>query len=232
MRKAVVILSGGQDSVTTLLKAHHDADVEVVAGLHFEYGQRHAVEAKFADKACGYVDVPFRFSTVSCYNNAPRMSALIDLDTPIGDAHHLNPDLPASFLPGRNLLFLTIGAAYAMALGATEVWTGVCQTDYSGYPDCRESTMRMLEATIRVGMGFPGFNIVTPLMYLTKAETFELAASLGELDYILEDTHTCYEGDRNVRHPWGYGCGRCSACAIRRKGWLEMEANIAAIAGK
>jgi 7-cyano-7-deazaguanine synthase len=126
--------------------------------------------------------------------------------------------LPSTFVPGRNLLMLTAAASYAAARDVGALVTGVCQTDFSGYPDCRESTMQALERAIVQGLDRP-FVIHTPLMHIDKADTFLLAQELGVLDLILEESHTCYEGDHTTRHAWGYGCGACPACELRARGW-------------
>jgi 7-cyano-7-deazaguanine synthase len=133
--------------------------------------------------------------------------------------------LPNTFVPGRNLLFFTFAGALGYRRGITRLLGGMCETDYSGYPDCRNETLTSLAETLRLGMAAL-FTIETPLMWLTKAETWALADSLGGarlVEIIREHTHTCYLGARDVRHDWGYGCGACPACELRRRGWEEWR---------
>lgn len=218
-RRSVVTLSGGQDSSTTLAAAARDSSL--AGAVHFRYGQRHEVELEAARYFADRFALPLEVVNVSAFRELGN-SALVG-EGEVGGAHPSLRHLPASFVPGRNLVFMTLASAYAMRVGASEVWTGVCQTDYSGYPDCRRDTMDALEAAIRLGMDFPELEIVTPLMFLTKAETFSLAGELGVLEEVLEHSHTCYQGDREHRHGWGYGCGRCPACRLRAQGWEEYE---------
>ena len=131
--------------------------------------------------------------------------------------------LPNTFVPGRNLVFLTFAAALAYRRGITHIVGGMCETDYSGYPDCRDETIRALQTALNLGMAKP-FELHTPLMWLDKAATWKLAHDLGGaglVDLIREHSHTCYLGERGARHDWGYGCGECPACALRAKGWRE-----------
>lgn len=217
MRRAVVALSGGQDSVTTLAQALREA--EVVGAIHFDYGQRHRVELEAARFFAEWAGVPLEVVTVPAFRELGHSGLVGDGD--LSGAHPTLRHLPASFVPGRNLVFLTLAAAYAMRAGSREVWTGVCETDYSGYPDCRRATLDALEVSVRLGMDFPEFEIITPLMYEDKAATFARAERLGVLDLVLERSHTCYEGDRSIRHAWGYGCGSCPACKLRAEGWAR-----------
>jgi 7-cyano-7-deazaguanine synthase len=129
--------------------------------------------------------------------------------------------LPNTFVPGRNLLFLTFAAAIAYRRGLRRIVTGVCETDYSGYPDCRDDTIKALQVALNLGMDHR-FVLETPLMWIDKPATWRLAEEIGGnalVDLILEGSHSCYLGDRSQRHPWGYGCGECPACDLRRKGW-------------
>ena len=215
MKRSVVVLSGGQDSVTSLMVAM--AESEVVGCIHFQYGQRHSVEVECARTVCERLALELEVVPISSLTHLGN-SALIEKGD-LGAAHASLSDLPASFVPGRNLIFLTLAAAFAMKKGATQIWTGVCQTDYSGYPDCRQETIDALRDAIVLGMAFKDLEIVTPCMNISKAETFALAARHGALATVLEHSHTCYEGDRSIRHEWGYGCGECPACKIRRAGW-------------
>lgn len=221
MPKSVVVFSGGQDSTTCLLMARRETDV--VGALHVRYGQRHAIETECARHIASELGVPMLEVEVPAFAQLGD-SALVG-NGAIGTTHPRLCHLPASFVPGRNLVLLTLAAAHAMKLGATQIWTGVCQTDYSGYPDCREDTLTALQDAIRKGMDFPELQVVAPLMHLTKAQTFAVAAECGRLELVLEHSHTCYEGDRAHRHPWGYGCGTCPACALRSKGWSDYVAS-------
>ncbi len=133
--------------------------------------------------------------------------------------------LPSTFVPGRNLLFFTLAGALAYRRGLRVLVGGMCETDYSGYPDCRDDTLKAQQATLSLGLD-RRFTVETPLMWLSKAETFALARELGGaplLDLIVENTHTCYVGDRATRHDWGYGCGACPACDLRAAGWREFQ---------
>lgn len=224
--KSIVVLSGGQDSVTTLYQALRDT--QVIGAVHFRYGQKHAVEIDCAGWHARQTKTPFHVLDVPSFeqigNSALLLDAYGDETGDVGAAHPTLSHLPASFVPGRNLVFLTLAAALAMKKGAAQIWTGVCQTDFSGYPDCREQTMLRLQDTLQIGMDFHELEIVTPLMHLTKAQTFDLAQSLGVLDDVLERTHTCYNGDHSTRHDWGYGCAKCPACQVRENGWKQFTA--------
>lgn len=220
--RSIVVLSGGQDSITTAYAAARESNL--VGAIHFRYGQRHAIEREAAEWTVQDLGIPLQVCDVKALGQLGN-SALVDGGVgDIGAAHPSLASLPASFVPGRNLIFLTLAAAYAMKVGATQVWTGVCEADYSGYPDCRGTTLDALQAALRLGMDFPDVELVAPLLTLSKAATFALADELGVLPVIIERSHTCYEGDRATRHPWGYGCGACPACRVRERGWLEFQA--------
>lgn len=218
---AVVVLSGGQDSVTCLALAHRLH--EVVHTISFDYGQKHHVELELASKASAY------FGSAS--HNVVKVSALKDLftsaligtagDYTVNDLHPEKAGLPASFVPQRNAIFLTLAHGLAQQLGAKEVYTGVCQTDYSGYPDCRSGFVMRLQLALNVGYEAK-IHFNTPLMLATKAETWAIAAELGAMDYVRDWTNTCYNGDRDHYHEWGYGCGECPACVLRAKGYADF----------
>ncbi len=150
-------------------------------------------------------------------------SALTDDSIRVAEKGGLN-DLPSTFVPGRNAFFLTLAAAYAVPRGIRELVIGTCETDFSGYPDCREAFVASMESSLSLAMG-EGIRIHRPLMFLSKAETFALADRLGRLETVVRDTHTCYEGVRRELHAWGYGCGECPACRLRKKGFEEFEAS-------
>ena len=235
---ALVLFSGGQDSTTCLAYALSKyAHVETVA---FDYRQRHLVE------------LSQRLHVLDALRNQfPQWSQRL------GDDHLLDVavlgevsetsltrdtamamqanGLPNSFVPGRNLLFLTLAAALAYRRGLDVLVTGVCETDFSGYPDCRDDTMKAMQIALSLGMD-KRFLIETPLMWIDKAATWQLAHALGEqsgvtdggtalVDLIVEHTHTCYLGERTQRHAWGYGCGTCPACALRAKGYDAYHAS-------
>ena len=215
--KAIVVLSGGQDSSTSLALA--SATHDVVACVHFQYGQRHAIERECALWWAERHDAPLVTLTVPAIGEAVH-SALTSAGT-ISDAHPTSPHLPASFVPARNVVMLALAAAVAHRLDAPHVWAGMSAVDYSGYPDCRPRTLRSVEQTLRLALDWNDFTLHLPLLDRSKRDTFALAQRLGVLDDVIEHTHTCYEGDHSTRHEWGYGCGECPACTIRRDGWLE-----------
>lgn len=229
---ALVLFSGGQDSTVCLAWAlERFARVETIG---FDYGQRHAVELKVRARL------------------RERMSALNSRwGQRLGDDHLLKLDtlgaisdtaltrataieladngLPSTFVPGRNLVFFCFAGALAYRRGVRHLVAGMCETDYSGYPDCRDATLKALGEAIRLGTEIP-LAIETPLMWRTKAETWALAHQLGGdafVDLIVEEAHTCYRGERGVRHDWGYGCGQCPACELRAKGYAEWRASTA-----
>ena len=215
MKKAVVIFSGGQDSTTCLFWAlNRYENVECVT---FNYGQKHAIELKSAKAICERFHIKQTVVDISFLGTIVE-SAL----TSNGDVNEVNEKgLPASFVPNRNQLFITLAHAYAQKIGASELVTGVCQTDYSGYPDCREAFIESIQKTSNLGSD-SSITIRTPLMYLTKAETFQLAEKEGALHSVIELSHTCYEGDHTTKNEWGYGCGKCPACVLREKGYREF----------
>lgn len=219
-RKALVVFSGGQDSTTCLGWALQQFDE--VEAITFAYGQRHTIELDCARAICKEVGINQHVIDFRAVFPAIAESALLETDSAIGESHSANEDLPASFVPNRNAMFLTAAHALAQKIGADHLVTGVCQTDYSGYPDCRDEFIAMLCNTLYSGSK-KYIHFWTPLMNLTKAETFKLAEEMGFLDTVVEMSHTCYEGRRDVRHAWGYGCGDCPACELRRKGWEEFS---------
>lgn len=208
-KEAVVVFSGGQDSTTCLLWAK--AMYPRVRALTFDYGQRHRVELAQAATIARQLGVDQEVLDVRALNQAaPSALTRATIDVAPDGGHG---GLPSTFTPGRNLVFLTMAASYAIGRGIAEVVTGVCQTDYSGYPDCRRNTIDAIEQAVRLGNDQPDFAIHTPLMYLTKAETVRLAVELGGLA-LMGFTHTCYHGKRPA-------CGTCPACTLRLKGFAE-----------
>ena len=215
---ALVVLSGGQDSVTCLCWAvNHYATVLAVG---FDYGQRHAVELNQARIICETMDIPFTVYSLPLLGQLGDSALVTNGD--VSATHRLNADLPNSFVPGRNALMLTSAYAYALKVNADVIVTGTCQTDYSGYPDCRNEFVVALNDALNIGY-LADVEIITPLMYLTKAETFQMAEDLGCLDTVIEYSHTCYVGNRTRRFDWGYGCGQCPACKLRAAGYDEFK---------
>jgi 7-cyano-7-deazaguanine synthase len=222
--RAIVLFSGGQDSTTCLAWALDRFEhVETIA---FDYQQRHAVEL-----AC-------RMQVLAEFRRLfPSWSArlgthhLIDLGVlaAVGDSaltreHEIKPGekgLPNTFVPGRNILFLTLAGAVAYRSNVRHIVGGMCETDFSGYPDCRDDTVKAVQLALNLGME-ARFAIHTPLMWIDKAATWRLAEDLGGaalVELIREHTHTCYLGDRSTRYDWGWGCGACPACRLRAQGW-------------
>ena len=223
-RTALVLFSGGQDSTACLAWAlSRHAHVETIG---FDYGQRHRIELACRGRVREELARAF-----------PHWGArlgedhLLDLgllgqvsDTALTDARAIAMQangLPNTFVPGRNLIFLNFAAAVAYRRGASVLVGGMCETDYSGYPDCRDNTLKALQVAISLGLDSP-MTIETPLMWLTKAQTWGLTEALGGAvlnELIVEHTHTCYLGERGVRHAWGHGCGTCPACSLRKEGY-------------
>ena len=243
--RALVLFSGGQDSTACL--AYALEKFEHVETVGFDYGQRHSIEL-----------VQRTVVIKALRNNFPKWAAKL------GDDHMLDlavlgkvsetsltrdvafkmeqSGLPNTFVPGRNLLFLTLAAALAYRRDLQVIVTGVCETDFSGYPDCRDDTMKAMQLALSLGMD-KRFLIDTPLMWIDKAATWQMTRSLGDaaglangvsagvtdggqrlIDLVVEHTHTCYLGNRTHRHAWGYGCGTCPACALRARGWEQYKA--------
>ncbi len=208
---AVVVLSGGQDSTTCLYWALDRFGPGRVHAVTFDYGQRHRIELECAANVAAGAGVPQVCLPINTFA-ALGGDALTDGRVDVSDVVDPRSDLPNTFVPGRNLVFLSFAAAWAWPRGIGNLVTGVAQTDYSGYPDCRASTLAALEQTLRLGME-THLRIHAPLMLLSKKQTVELAVSLGALE-ALALTHTCYKG---CRPP----CGQCSACQLRAKGFAE-----------
>ena len=221
---ALVLFSGGQDSTTCLALAL--SKYERVETIAFDYRQRHSVELQA--RLCVLEQIKLQFPQ---WAHKLGEDHLLDLGV-LGQVSETSltrdvafimesSGLPNTFVPGRNLLFLTLAAALAYRRDLQVMVTGVCETDFSGYPDCRDDTMKAMQLALSLGMD-KRFLIETPLMWIDKADTWALAASLGGqplVDLIIEHTHTCYLGDRVHRHTWGYGCGECPACDLRKKGY-------------
>ena len=227
--KALVLFSGGQDSTTCLAWAlDRFAAVETVG---FDYGQRHIAEMAARPRVLAAMRERF-----PAWRGRLGTDHILPLDVlkAIGGSA-LTDDmkiemgrggLPTTFVPGRNVMFLTAAAALGYRRDCRDLVGGMCETDFSGYPDCRDETIRSVERSLSLAMDRP-LKIHTPLMWIDKAATWALAKSLGGqalIDLIVEETVTCYEGDRTHRHGWGYGCGTCPACDLRAKGYAKYEA--------
>lgn len=206
-----MVLSGGQDSTTCLYWAIERFGNGNVATISFDYGQRHRIELECAARIAEHASVTNACLPIDTFA-ALGGDALTDSDIEIEKNTSAESGLPNTFVPGRNLVFLTFAAAYAYQRGIDHLVTGVAQTDYSGYPDCRENTIRLLQQTLRAGME-SAVVIHTPLMHFSKKETVELAVRLGALP-AMAFTHTCYNGQRPP-------CGECPACELRAKGFAE-----------
>ncbi len=201
--KAMVVLSGGQDSTTCLFWAVQRFGAGKVSSVTFDYGQRHRIELESAAQVASMAGVP---------QTVLPIDALTEDGVAVESGEDEETGLPNTFVPGRNLVFLTFAAALAYQQGCGHLVTGVAQTDYSGYPDCREDTLTALQQSLRLGMEFD-VTLHTPLMHLSKAQTVELAREVGALE-AMAYTHTCYNG---VQPP----CGVCPACELRAKGFAE-----------
>jgi 7-cyano-7-deazaguanine synthase len=229
---ALVLFSGGQDSTVCLASALQRFDYLETVG--FAYGQRHAVELDQRQRILDVMqDVMQASGGISAKLGEDHLLALMALaqisDTALtrdSEITFSENGLPTTFVPGRNLLFLTYAAALAYRRGISTLVAGMCETDFSGYPDCRNATIQTLASAISLGFDRP-IKIETPLMYIDKAGTWAMAEKIGGqslVDLIIEDSHTCYLGDRKHRHDWGYGCGSCPACDLRAKGWHTWQA--------
>ena len=223
---ALVLFSGGQDSTVCLAWAlERFATVETIG---FDYGQRHRVELECRAN----VLKSLREGALGSRLGADHVLDIAVLglisETALTQDRAITfaeGGLPNTFVPGRNLMFFTLAAAVAHRRGLKHLIGGMCETDYSGYPDCRDDTLKALQVALNLGME-ERFVLHTPLMWLTKAETWALAWQLGNdrlVEIIQEQTHTCYVGDRNSRHEWGYGCGTCPACRLRAEGWAAWQ---------
>jgi len=217
---ALVLVSGGQDSTTCLFWAKHR--FAGVAAISFIYGQKHAVEVDTARRICRQLDVELKTVDISFMKDLVVSNLFAGTDD-VSRPHQLKDSVPSSFVPYRNLLFLTLAAGWASTLGIRHIVTGVCETDYSGYADCRDVFIKSAQVTLNLATDFDKNNVIihTPLMWLTKADEFRLADELGCLDFILNETMTCYNGDETL-NDFGKGCGLCPACKLRKEGYAEF----------
>lgn len=226
--KALVLFSGGQDSSTCLAWALENFSAVETVG--FDYGQRHEVEMR-----CREIVREKVAALKPAWQEKLGMDHRLDMSLlgQISDCaltrekaiEFEQSGVPNTFVPARNLLFFTFASALAYRRGVTVLVGGMCETDYSGYADCRDNTLKSLQVSLSLGLD-TRMVIETPLMWLTKAQTWELAETLGGealVDIIRHDSHTCYEGDHTHWHDWGYGCGQCPACRLREEGWLHYK---------
>uniref|UniRef100_A0A9E7ZRX8 7-cyano-7-deazaguanine synthase n=1 Tax=Bosea sp. NBC_00436 TaxID=2969620 RepID=A0A9E7ZRX8_9HYPH len=227
--RALVLFSGGQDSTTTLAWALDRFDA--VETIGFDYGQRHRIEmecreairAKLPALSPHYAERLGPDHVVDLKALGAISETALTRETEIAFAE---TGLPTTFVPGRNLIFLTFAAALAYRRDLKHIVLGVCETDYSGYPDCRDDTIKAMQVALNLGLD-RRLVLHTPLMWRDKAQTFALAREIGGqalLDLVIEESHSCYLGDRTTRHEWGYGCGHCPACDLRAKGFAAYLA--------
>ncbi|MGC1467356.1 MAG: 7-cyano-7-deazaguanine synthase QueC [Pseudolabrys sp.] len=228
---ALVLFSGGQDSTVCLAWAlERYARVETVG---FDYRQRHAVELavrpRIRDRMTALRPAWKERLGHDHMIELDALAAISNTALTRGMAIEIADNgLPTTFVPGRNLIFFTYAAALAYRRGIGRIVGGMCETDYSGYPDCRDITIKALQAALSLGMDRP-VTLETPLMWIDKAATFTLARDIGGqefLDLVIEETHSCYQGDRATRHDWGYGCGECPACRLRATGYAKFMAGV------
>ncbi len=225
---AIVLFSGGQDSTTCLAWAL--SRYERVETIGFDYGQRHAVELTVRPVLLQKIRAQFpqwagklsedHMIDLSLISKISSTAMTEDVEIVMQEN-----GLPNTFVPGRNLLFMTVAATVAYRRGLNVLVGGMCETDFSGYPDCRDDTMKALQVALNLGMATQ-LKLETPLMWIDKSETWKLAQDLGGdalVDLIRADTHTCYLGERGALHDWGYGCGTCPACALRARGYQQFR---------
>jgi 7-cyano-7-deazaguanine synthase len=217
MRKGLVIFSGGQDSTTCLGWAINK--YEKIECITFFYNQKHSIELEQAKKICEMYKVKQTLIDISFLTHL--VDSALTSNGDVNKSHPRLKNLPASFVPNRNALFITLAHAYAQKIGAETLVGGMCETDFSGYPDCRNAFLLNLVRTLNDGSE-ADIMMSTPLMWMNKAQTFQLAKDVDFLETVIEHSHTCYNGDREHRHAWGYGCGECPACKLRKEGYEQF----------
>ena len=216
MKKALIVFSGGQDSTTCLGWAKNKFDY--IETITFDYGQKHKVEIIQAEKIAKILNVKNIVLDINAFTQLNDSALLEDSTLDISSVHTVHTNLPASFVPNRNAIFFTLAHAFAQKQSIENIIIGVNQTDYSGYPDCREDFILALEKTLNLGSE-SNIKFHYPLIHLTKAETFKMSEDENVLDIVIDESHTCYNGDHTTKSNWGYGCGECPACILRKKGW-------------
>ena len=228
MKRSLVLFSGGQDSATCLFWALKNYDY--VETIGFNYGQRHSIELEIRLEFIKELKKDFSDLTLKLGEdhliNATNLSSIGDTAmTSDIEIEMSSSGLPNTFVPGRNLYFFTLASAVAYRRNLSLLVGGMCETDYSGYPDCRRETMDALQSTLSLGTD-KAFEVITPLMWIDKAKTWEMALDLGGnklINIIKNYTHTCYIGDRSQLNDWGFGCGQCPACELRKKGYIKWQ---------
>lgn len=221
-KKAVVVFSGGQDSTTCLIRALGQYDE--VHCITFDYGQRHRAEIEVAQQLAKQLGATVHKVMDTSLLNELAISSLTRDNIPVPAVNSSGESLPSTFVPGRNILFLTLASIYAYQVQAETVITGVCETDFSGYPDCRDEFVKALNQALKLGMEYD-VRLETPLMWLNKAETWALADYHQQLDLVREQTLSCYNGIV------GSGCGNCDACNLRARGLADYLGNKAQVMG-
>ncbi len=217
----VIGFSGGQDSTTLAVWAKKRFKKVCLVG--FDYAQKHSVELECAQKIASLLQLPYEIIPLGFLENITHSALFKNSNDLMGHSHAQNKDLPNSFVPNRNAIFITLLHSYAQKIGASNIALGVSQADFSGYPDCKEDFIKSIEHALNLGSN-TAIKILTPLMFLNKAQEFQMAKDLGALDLIIKETHTCYQGERKILHAYGYGCDKCPACQLRKKGFEEFQA--------
>jgi len=216
--KALLIFSGGQDSTTCLGWALENyAEVEAIS---FIYGQKHSIEIQQAKKICYKYHIKHHLIDISFFKDI--VNSALTSKNDVNEQHEDNKNLPASFVPNRNAMFITIAHALAQKIKADVLITGVCETDYSGYPDCRLVFVRSIERSLNSGADV-SIKIKTPLMRLNKTQIWQLSKDVGIINDVIELSHTCYNGIRDKKFTWGYGCDNCPACKLRKQGFIQFN---------
>lgn len=218
----VISFSGGQDSTTLAVWAKKRFKKVCLVG--FDYAQKHSVELECAQKIASLLQLPYEIISLDFLENITHSALFKNSNDLMGHSHAQNKDLPNSFVPNRNAIFITLLHSYAQKIGASNIALGVSQADFSGYPDCKEDFIKSIEYALNLGSN-TAIKILTPLMFLNKAQEFQMAKDLGALDLVIKETHTCYQGERKILHAYGYGCDECPACQLRKKGYEEFQTN-------
>lgn len=220
--KSIVVYSGGQDSTTCLAEAIQIHGASNVLAVNFAYGAKNGIEVESARDICEKWGVEYMLLELDIFSKLGSSNLLTTCTGDTSERSVVKDNLPSSWVPNRNTLFFTIAHAIAQKYGAEEIVTGACDYDEEGYPDTRAHFIGSIQYALNVGSE-ADIAIHAPLLGLSKGETFMMADRLGVLDVIINDTHTCYNGDRNPLNEWGYGCGKCSGCRGRIEGWAEYK---------